>query len=146
MTIFFFSKSTDYAWLSNFSEHAITLDGQRWPSVEHFYQAQKYVDQQIVQRIRQSDSPQKARKTGQDRSLVTRPDWESTKVSVMQRAVSAKFEQHRRLKDLLAKTGAEEIVHQSSSDLFWGRNETGEGENRLGELIMEIRKDLASRS
>jgi hypothetical protein len=52
MAIWFYSKSPEYGWLSNFSEHAFTLDGVRWPSVEHFYQEQKYVGTAAADRIR----------------------------------------------------------------------------------------------
>lgn len=143
MAILFYSKSLEYSWLSNFSEHAFTLDGVRWGSVEHYYQAQKYAGhKEVVDRIRKADSPLKARKAGQDRSLVPRADWDSAKESVMQRALQAKFEQNRRLRDQLLATGEEDLVHQSSSDLVWGRNEAGDGQNRLGELIMEVRKAL----
>lgn len=143
MTILFYSKSPEYGWLSNFSENAFTLDGVRWGSVEHYYQAQKYAGQkEVVDRIRKADSPLKARKAGQDRSLVARSDWDSAKETVMRRALQAKFEQNRRLCDQLLATADAELIHQSSSDLVWGRNEAGEGQNRLGELIMEVRKAL----
>ncbi len=142
MAIWFNSKSPEYGWLSNFSEHPFVLDGLRWPSVEHYYQAQKYAGTEAAERIRRADSPLKARKAGQDRSLSPRADWDATKEAVMRRAVRAKFEQHRRLRELLLATGDEELVHQSGSDLFWGHSPEGVGENRLGRILMEVRRDL----
>jgi predicted NAD-dependent protein-ADP-ribosyltransferase YbiA (DUF1768 family) len=32
-----------YRAFSNFSRHAIVVHGVRWPTVEHFYQAQKFL-------------------------------------------------------------------------------------------------------
>lgn len=142
MSIHFYSKSPEYAWLSNFSEDPFTIDGARWPSVEHYYQAQKYLGTSHVERIRKAESPAKARKAGQDRSLTPRVDWESAKQDVMRQAVRAKFEQNRRLRERLLATGEEELVHDSSSDLFWGRNQAGDGENRLGAILMEVRQAL----
>ena len=71
MSISFYSKSPEYGWLSNFSEHGFTLEGVRWPSVEHFYQAQKYAGAETQDRIRKADTPRKARKAGQDTISVT---------------------------------------------------------------------------
>ena len=71
-----------------------------------------------------------------------RPDWDVVKEDVMRQAVRAKFEQNRRLREQLLATGDEELVHQSESDLFWGRNKEGAGDNRLGVIIMEIRQAL----
>ncbi len=142
MPIHFYSKSSEYSWLSNFSEHGFKLDGAHWLSVEHFYQAQKYAGTEAAERIRQADSPLKAKKAGQDQSLAPRPDWDQIKEDVMRRTVRAKFEQNHRLQVLLLSTGDEELIHESKSDLFWGRNQDGGGDNRLGAIIMEVRQSL----
>lgn len=142
MPIVFYSKSPDYAWLSNFAESRFTLDGARWSSVEHYYQAQKYAGTETAERVRLADTPAKARKAGQERSLAPRPDWDAVKEDVMRRAVRAKFEQNRRLRADLLATGDEELVHRSASDLYWGQSPDGTGENRLGVILMEVRTEL----
>jgi N-glycosidase YbiA len=142
MSILFYSKSPEYGWLSNFSEHGFTLEGIRWPSVEHFYQAQKYVGTEAAERIYQAESPLKARKAGQDRALTPCSNWEEIKLEVMRRAVRAKFEQNQRLRKLLVSTGDEELVHESGIDLFWGQTQNGVGHNWLGEILMEVRQIL----
>jgi N-glycosidase YbiA len=142
MAIWFYSKSPDYGWLSNFSEYGFKLDGVRWASVEHYYQAQKYAGTDVAERIRKADSPLKARKAGQDRSLSVRQDWEGVKEEVMRQAIRAKFDQNRKLRELLLATADEELLHESNSDLFWGRNRDGAGDNRLGVILMDIRQGL----
>ena len=42
MTIYFYSVREEYGCFSNFSAHAITLKGKRWPTTEHYFQAQKF--------------------------------------------------------------------------------------------------------
>ena len=143
MSIWFKSKDPAYSWLSNFSEIGFEIDGVRWRSVEHYYQAQKHTDPKVAERIRKADSPLKARKAGQDRSLTPRDDWDAIKLEVMRRGLDTKFTQNRRWRTQLIETGEEELLHESSSDLFWGRTQDGDGENMLGELLMEIRKGLA---
>jgi ribA/ribD-fused uncharacterized protein len=145
MTIRFSSKS-GAAWLSNFSEHPIKINGILWPSVEHYYQAQKYTDPATIQRIKDAATPLKARKAGQDRSLQVRPDWDSIKERVMQMALLAKFSQHARLREALLSTEEEELLHESSSDLFWGQSASGEGQNRLGHLLTVVREHLREES
>ena len=142
MSIAFSSKSPEYGWLSNFSEHGFSLGGIRWQTVEHYYQAQKYAGTDVEHRIRGADTPLKARKIGQDRSLAVRSDWDAGKEAVMRQAVSAKFLQNRRLSAMLVATGDVELVHESGSDLFWGRTLDGAGDNRLGLIIMEVRQTL----
>lgn len=142
MPIFFYSKSPEYGWLSNSSEHAFNLDNLNWPTVEHFYQAQKYAGTEAAFRIQLADSALKARKIGQDRSLTARVDGEHVKVEVMRRAVRAKFEQNRQLGRQLLDTGNEQLIHQSGSEFYWGRNQEGIGDNHLGVIIMEVRNSL----
>ena len=71
-----------------------------------------------------------------------RPDWNEAKTQVMARAVGAKFEQNRALREKLLATGAAELIHFSKSDPFWGRDRDGKGENRLGEILMALREEL----
>lgn len=138
--IHFHSKSIEFHWLSNFSAHPITVGKVRWQTVEHYYQAQKYPGTENAKLIRQAETPLKARKIGQNRSLSPRADWDTVKESVMQEAIAAKFAQHRQIRELLIATGDAELVHESSGDLFWGRSKESNGENRLGVIIMEVRK------
>jgi len=142
IAIIFSSKSAAYGWLSNFSEHGFTIEGVRWRSVEHFYQAHKYVGTQIAARIQLAETPMKARKMGQDLSVIPRNDWDDVKESIMRMALLAKFDQNRRIREQLLETGDEELIHGSSSDQYWGRTDGGIGENRLGEILMEIRNEL----
>jgi ribA/ribD-fused uncharacterized protein len=38
----FYRVSEAYGEFSNFSPHPITLAGKRWPTTEHYFQAQKF--------------------------------------------------------------------------------------------------------
>lgn len=142
MPILFYSKSPQYPWLSNFSPHKFKLEGWRWSSVEHYYQAQKFLNTDTFEQIRNAVTPLKARKIAQNRSLVPRSDWLEIREKVMCKAVYAKFEQNRKLAQSLLATAPEILIHRSSKDLFWGQNEAGIGSNRLGEILMEVRRQL----
>lgn len=142
MAIWFYSKTPGYEWLSNFADCRFTLDGVRWRSVEHYYQAQKYAGTPVAAEIRRAESADRARKLGQNRSLTPRADWDAVKLKVMRCAVEAKFTQDRDLGERLVGTGGEELIHESNTDTFWGRTRDGLGDNWLGVLLMQIRAGL----
>lgn len=144
MKIWFHSKSTGYDWLSNFSRHPFSIDDVMWPTVEHYYQAQKFEDPDLAESIRSIKTPAETRKLADRHAAEIRSDWNGKKDLAMVKALRAKFEQNRKLKKALLTTGEKELIHRSSKDTYWGRNEnTNEGRNRLGELLMQIREELA---
>lgn len=60
----FFKDEGIYAKLSNFYHHEMTIDGIKWPTVEHYYQASKYcetkVNKEYAEIIRNINTPYKA--------------------------------------------------------------------------------------
>ncbi|MCZ5120826.1 N-glycosidase YbiA, partial [Escherichia coli] len=41
----FYSTSDDYGDFSNFAAWPIKVDGKTWPTSEHYFQAQKFLDE-----------------------------------------------------------------------------------------------------
>ncbi|WP_448380743.1 NADAR family protein [Gloeomargarita sp.] len=147
MTIYFYQVDQPYGYFSNFSPHPITLDGHRWPTVEHYYQAQKFVGTpraDLVDTIRQAPSPALAAKIGRDPRHPKRPDWEQVKRDVMLKAVRCKFNTYPELAQLLLATGTEELVENSPIDTYWGCGPNGTGCNHLGKILMQVRQELAA--
>lgn len=52
MAIYFYSKIDTYGDFSNFSPHGIATDDLWWPTVEHYFQAQKFEDAEHREKIR----------------------------------------------------------------------------------------------
>jgi ribA/ribD-fused uncharacterized protein len=142
MTIYFYSRSSDYDEFSNFSPHGFELDGAFWPTVEHYFQAQKFPGAEHAEKIRLSPKPAVAKRLGRSRKHPIRPDWEQVKDDVMRRAVRRKFETHADLRELLLSTGEEELVENAPGDYYWGCGKTGTGRNMLGKILMEVRAAL----
>jgi hypothetical protein len=142
MTVRFFSQSSAYSDLSNFAPYPIDIDGVQWPTVEHYYQAQKFQEAELQERIRQAEKPVIAKNLARKHRAAIRPDWEEIKDSVMDRAVRRKFERHPSLRDLLLETADEEIVEDAPNDYYWGAGHDGSGQNKLGLLLMHIRTEL----
>ena len=138
----FYSVGDDFGQLSNFAPFPINLDGKRWPTSEHYFQAQKFDDPAYRLKIRKANSPMIAATLGRDRKQKIRRDWESAKVGIMSFAVLAKFTQHEELRVLLLSTGDAEIVEHTENDAFWGDGGDGGGENMLGQILMRVRASL----
>ncbi|WP_306673705.1 NADAR family protein [Tahibacter caeni] len=141
-TIRFYRVSDDYGEFSNFSPHPIRLAGKRWPTSEHYFQAQKFHDAAYAERIRQAHSPMDAAILGRDRRQKLRRDWESVKVEVMRTALRAKFTQHADLAALLLSTGDAKLIEHTGNDSYWADGGDGSGKNWLGRLLMELREAL----
>ena len=142
-SIYFYSKVNTYFELSNFSPHGFQLDGIYWPTVEHYFQAQKFPSQPAYQEtIRVARAPKDAKSLGRSRKVPLRPDWEEAKDEVMRKALRAKFVTHPELTALLLRTGERELIENAPPDYYWGCGQTGTGKNRLGALLMELRAAL----
>ncbi|MDB4766629.1 NADAR family protein [bacterium] len=140
--ISFYVPSDEYGFLCNFSAHGFILNDRYWPTVEHYFQSQKFAGTEYEERIRVSRSPKEAKNLGQTRKLPLRTDWEEVKVEVMRWALLAKFTTHAELRDALLNTGNEELVENAPTDYFWGCGQLGGGQNMLGKLLMETRTAL----
>ncbi|MEM9419208.1 MAG: NADAR family protein [Planctomycetota bacterium] len=144
--ILFYSFNDEYGEFSNFAPYPILLGKKRWPTSEHYFQAQKFEDPKAREKIRKSGSPMMAARLGRDRKQKLRRDWESRKVGVMRDAVRAKFTQHAELGQLLLATGERKLVEHTERDAYWGDGGDGSGKNMLGRILMDIRRELAESS
>jgi ribA/ribD-fused uncharacterized protein len=140
----FYRTSDPYGDFSNFAAFPIVVQGVTWPTTEHYFQAQKFADEAHREAIRREKSPMIAARMGRDRGKVLRSDWETVKEHVMLEALRAKFSQHSDLAALLSNTGDRPIIEHTSNDSYWGDGGDGSGKNRLGELLMIVRRELAS--
>ena len=141
-TVNFYSVSDDFGQFSNFAPFPIALDGERWPTTEHYFQSMKFDIPDYKLKIRRANSPAEAARLGRDRKVKMRRDWESVKVEIMRDALMAKFTQHEELRALLLSTGDAKIVEHTESDAFWGDGGDGSGKNTLGQLLMQVRESL----
>ncbi len=142
--IYFFSRNDDYFELSNFSSYGLEEDGIYWPTVEHYFQAQKFVGDELSEhreRIRKACSPKEAKTHGQSRKHPIRQDWDSVKEDIMRHALRRKFERPE-LCELLLATKNRPLFEGSPFDGYWGVGKDGRGNNRLGVLLMELRAEL----
>lgn len=140
----FYRVNEDYGCFSNFAPYPIILKGKEWPTSEHFFQAQKFVGTEHEEAIRLAKSPKIAASMGRSWERPLRPDWEEVKDDVMRDAVLAKFTQHKKIRRILMDTGDALLVEHTWRDSYWGDGGDGQGQNRLGQILMEVREELAT--
>ena len=146
-----------YRFLSNFYPVEIEHQGIKYPTVEHFYVALKVNNQQLIkgkyytpgdyrEMIAKIPTPGQVKRIGRLSTL--RKDWETKKLEVMNWALREKFKRED-LKEMLLNTGSEELVEGNSwHDTYWGKCDcpkcNNKGENNLGKVLMEVRKEIKS--
>lgn len=129
----------EYRFLSNFHDSPIQEGIVTYPTVEHYFQAQKTLDMEQRLMIARAATPGEAKKMG--RQVTLRADWEDVKLDVMEKGLRMKFAIPE-LRNKLLATGSEELVEGNWwGDTCWGVCK-GVGENNLGKLLMKIRSEL----
>lgn len=151
-------------WLSNMSPHPVHFEGYEWKTTEHLFQALRFRAPNLWVRtvIRQQHSPMSA-KMAAKRHLVhaavaPRSDED---LENMRMVLRLKIATHADLRKALLATGESRIIEDvsarpSDSGLFWGMrwipahiiegvqiaDGHWDGQNKLGELWAEIRKEI----
>lgn len=129
----------EYEFLSNFYPTKVVFDGITYYNAEAAYQAQKCFLQ--ADRLRFSLlSADEAKRLGQ--KIEIRSDWDEIKYRVMEQVVYAKFAQNPTLAQDLLDTANKPLKEGNTwGDVYWGINlRTGEGENNLGKILMDLRE------
>ena len=137
----FYRTGDPYGCFSNFSAHPILIE-TTWPTSEHYFQAQKFLDEELRSKIQSELSPMKVAKMGRNRDWPLRPDWDAIKDDVMRTAVRAKVDQHSDVRETLLSTGNATIIEHTANDRYWADGGDGSGKNMLGKILMEIRDEL----
>lgn len=142
-----FSRSNGtYYCFSNFYITSVMFDGIIYGSSEAAWQAQKTLDLEDRKKFA-TESPSEAKKHG--RRVQLRPDWEEVKYDLMVQVLTAKFNQHDDLKQILLLTGDEELIENTTGwhDNIWGNCDCTKcankvGQNLLGKALMQVRESL----
>lgn len=142
---------TQFAFLSNFYVHnepimynVLQDDGiyRRYfvNTVEHVYQADKCMHSTDYHKILMAATPARAKKYG--RMVECRSDWDLIKIARMKHWLKVKFSTAYLANRLIEETEDRPLIEGNTwGDRFWGQV-NGVGENWLGRLLEEVRKEL----
>ena len=141
--IHFYHSDQPWGEFSNFSKHSVFLNGKIWPTVEHYYQAQKFSEANHQEQIRCCLTPMKAKTLAYELSdQHGRTDWVNVRKQIMLEALESKFAQHPDLANKLLSSGERQLIEFTEKDDFWGDSGDGSGQNRLGQLLMQVRAEI----
>ena len=135
----------EYRWLSNFYPSSITIGGTTYPTVEHYYQANKACTINDFNTVKNCPTPGQAKRAGSRIKL--REDWDMVKDFIMRRGLEAKFQNPDLRRRLIATERCLIIEGNYWHDNYWGSCYCpkcgGRGKNILGRLLMLVRASLS---
>lgn len=145
-----FRKTSEaFGGLSNMAPgFPVVVLGHRIRTSEALYQACRFPHMPEVQRmILNESSPMTAKMRSKPYRADSRPDWDDVRVKVMKWCLRVKLIYNwRSFSELLLSTDERPIVEDSRKDSYWGAvpqdNDTLDGQNVLGRLLMELREKL----
>lgn len=145
----FRKTAEDFGGLSNMAPgFPIVILGHRVRTSEALYQACRFPHlPEVQQMILNEGSPMTAKMRSKPYRKDTRQDWDDVRVKVMKWCLRVKLINNWcKFSELLLSTGIYPIVEDSRKDSYWGAiprdDDTLNGQNVLGRLLMELRKKL----
>lgn len=141
--------------LSQWYGAPFVIEGQRYPTAEHFMMAEKaalFDDQATRAMVLQAPNPGAAKALGRQVRGFDEAIWLENRFAIVTRANKAKFAQNPELSMFLKQTGSRVLVEASPVDRIWGIGLAQDDEkvnnpnlwrglNLLGFALMQVRND-----
>ncbi len=161
----------DIPGLENFHEEDIRDGANVYPCAEAYFQSRKFAEPSIQQRFTRQELEKYIKQRIAGNPVTAQPkdlfgaaamdcaqelinagnsldsNWISGggNVRAMEETLQKKFDQNPSLKQKLMATGDAQLI-VSSQDSFWGMGTDGQGQNKLGTLLMELRRSYQGSS
>ena len=130
--------------LSAFFHHSLRWRNRTYISAEQAYQFAKLVHHKApvtTQRKMLHCRTSHACKQLAYKSIGTSSaSWDSIKYDVMEEICVAKYQQCKRFKESLCKSGDAYLLHNTETDSTWGCGSDLEGLNKMGHILMNVRQ------
>ena len=139
MSIDFYKEEGPLGYLANYSNHGFIVENTYYKTAEHFYQANKFDDPKIREKVINADTPKEASNIGRDRNNIRRKDFKDIKLDVMQEGLYQKFKQNKDIRSKLIETRNEPIREMTTKESYWGIGPNLDGENHIGNILMNVR-------
>ena len=127
--------------LSNFCYANFTFQSIVYKTVEHAFHHQKalYFDHyNLADEVYTADRPYKARTITS--KIKKTKNWLNSRTKLMYAILKAKYQQVATFRNAVNNSGNSEIIH-NVVDPFWGSGKEGNGWNKYGTLLTQLRKE-----
>ncbi len=139
MAIEFYKEFGELGYLANYSNHGFYKNGIYYKTVEHYYQSEKYDNEDIRKKIIDASTPKEASIIGRDRNNIRKNNFKDIKQQVMLDGLLEKFRQNKDIQYKLLNTKNEEIMEHTKEEYYWGIGNDYSGKNIIGKLLCETR-------
>lgn len=139
--VFFYPK--EFYVFDNFSAFQVDYNRFVFPTSEHAFQAMQFIktSPEIFEKIKNAKSAHDAQKIAYENKDKGDPKWNEKMKDVMKDILRSKINQHPYVLKKLLQSGDREIIEDSWRDPVWGWGEDKRGQNLLGQIWMELRKE-----
>ncbi len=132
-------------YFDNFQCYRVEIDGYVYRTTEHAYQSLRFRNTSpwIANVIMNAPCPHEAKRLKEKFINEIDPKYATQNpnlLTLMEKILIAKYEQHEDVRKALAKTGNRYMAEDSPTDSFWWVGPDGMGENNLGKLRMKLRE------
>jgi len=154
--ICFHNPDEENGYLSNWYLSEFTIDDIAFSSMEQYMMYEKAIlfhDQETAKKILQTDNVAEIKALGRTVQNFDDTVWGQSREEIVYKGVFEKFRQNPELRKRLERTGEEVIAECAVKDKIWGIGlsmkdedrfcvERWKGQNLLGKILMDVRKDI----
>ncbi|CAD6943311.1 unnamed protein product [Tilletia laevis] len=135
-----FGSQEHFFFLSNAFPSRITFGNHEFANAEAVFQAAKFREHpKLQQAMIEMKWPVDLVDRAQHWTRYVPEDWEEQCLAVMKEVQTLKYVQNDQLRARLLQTGDTELIYTSKDDKYFGRDQDGQGQNHLGQILMELR-------
>ena len=139
---FYFSMFDEEQHWCRTTEKPFQLENIEWPSLEHYFQAMRFNDEEYRRSIASTGTPEAIKKLKKSWFKSKRKDWKQVRTTVMTRGLYMQCQMYPEMAQALLQTEDKRLVENSLYDYFWGCGRDRRGENQYGKVLMNIRAKL----
>ena len=154
--ICFHNPDEENGYLSNWYLSEFTIDDIAFSSMEQYMMYEKAIlfhDQETAKKILQTDNVAEIKALGRTVQNFDDTVWGQSREEIVYKGVFEKFRQNPELRKRLERPGEEVIAECAVKDKIWGIGlsmkdedrfcvERWKGQNLLGKILMDVRKDI----
>ena len=133
--------------LSAFYPHPLRYNDMNFSSAEQAYQFLKMLHHKIPQymrdRLLKCRNAYDVKLTAAKLVPVSSSTWNDVKFTIMKDICYAKLKQCKRFRESLLNTNDTYLLHNTETDNVWGCGMNLQGQNMMGMILMEVRKEAA---